>query len=215
MDGRTLKKADKTPLSVPTKSLALAVAAEWEWQSGRSIRPFTMPLMALVSTAVNQMAQGEVRDFHVRKLLEYFPSDVTLCRAEPGPLAERQKLVHGAILAWARAELGPVTPSESIFGAEQPEEVVRAVEKRLRSLDAFELTAAFTAAASCKSLLTGMALVRGAVDVAGAVAAARAEEDLQIEEWGLVEGGHDVDLADLRVRLTAPLVMINLLRRAS
>jgi ATP synthase F1 complex assembly factor 2 len=140
---------------VPSKSLALAIAAEWEWQSGRSIRPFTMPLMALVSTAVNQMVLGELRDLHIRKLLEYFSSDVTLCRAEPGPLAERQKQIHGPILEWARSELGPVTPSESIFGAEQPFEVVRAAKKRLESLDAFELTAVFNSAASSKSLLTG------------------------------------------------------------
>ena len=43
-----------------------------------------------------------MRDLHIRKLLEYFASDVTLCRAEPGPLAERQKDVHGPILEWAR-----------------------------------------------------------------------------------------------------------------
>jgi len=30
-------------------------------------------------------------------------------------------LIHGPIVAWARGELGDVTPSESIFGAPQPE----------------------------------------------------------------------------------------------
>ena len=57
-----------------------------------------------------------------------------------------------------------------------------------------------------------MALIRGVIDVDQAMAAARVEEDLQIEEWGLVEGGHDVDLADIRVRLSSPRVMMNLLR---
>lgn len=75
------------------------------------------------------------------------------------------------------------------------------------------LTAVFNASASCKSLLTGMALIRGVIDVDQAMAAARVEEDMQIEEWGLVEGGHDIDLADIRVRLLGPRVMINLLRR--
>ena len=139
LDGRTLKiPGSREPLCVPTKALALAVAAEWEWQSGRSIRPFTMPLMALVSTAVNQMSLGEVRNLHIRRLLDYLSSDVTLCRAEPGPVAERQKLVHGPILEWARSELGDVQPSESIFGADQAPEVIAASEKRLRSLDAYE-----------------------------------------------------------------------------
>jgi len=44
---------------MPTKSLALAVAAEWEWQSGRSIRPFTMPLMALVATCGAGLSQSD------------------------------------------------------------------------------------------------------------------------------------------------------------
>ena len=38
------------------------------------------------------------------------------------------------------------------------------------------------------------------------------EEDFQIDEWGLVEGGHDIDAADIKVRLTAPRVMMNLLK---
>ena len=117
LDGRRLKTPKRVPLAVPSKSLAMAVAAEWEWQSGRSVRPFTMPLMALVATAVDQMSQPEVRDLHVRKLLEHFHADVVLCRAEPGALAEHQAAAHDPILRWARAELGDVLPSDSIFGA--------------------------------------------------------------------------------------------------
>jgi len=103
-------------------------------------------------------------------------------------------------------------PSTSIFGADLPESVVINAEKRLNGMDAFELTATFNAAASAKSLLIGMALIRGAIDVEGAIRAARAEEDASIEEWGLVEGGHDVDQADITVRLAAPRAMMTMLR---
>lgn len=34
-----------------------------------------------------------------------------------------------------------------------------------------------------------------------AVEASRLEEDAQMEQYGLVEGGHDVDIADLRTRV--------------
>lgn len=34
-----------------------------------------------------------------------------------------------------------------------------------------------------------------------AVAASRLEEDAQVEQYGLVEGGHDLDIADLRTRV--------------
>ena len=46
LDGRTLRSPAKAPLVFPTHALALAVAAEWEWQDATNIRPFTMPLMA-------------------------------------------------------------------------------------------------------------------------------------------------------------------------
>jgi ATP synthase F1 complex assembly factor 2 len=213
LDGRALKTPRRVPLAVPSKSLALAIAAEWHWQSGRSVRPFTMPLMGLVATAIDQMSQPEVRLFHVRKLLEFFPSDVVLCRHEPGPVADRQAKAHARVLSWAKHELGKdLEPSTSIFGADLPESVVNNAEKRLNGMDAFELTATFNAAASAKSLLIGMALIRGAIDVEGAIRAARAEEDASIEEWGLVEGGHDVDQADITVRLAAPRAMMTMLR---
>ena len=57
LDGRTLKTPSRLPLAVPSRALATAVAAEWEWQSGKSVRPFTMPLMALVATALDQMSK--------------------------------------------------------------------------------------------------------------------------------------------------------------
>jgi ATP synthase F1 complex assembly factor 2 len=48
--------------------------------------------------------------------------------------------------------------------------------------------------------------------MAGTLRAARLEEDLQLESWGLVEGGHDLDVADLRARVAAPLLFARLLR---
>lgn len=44
-----------------------------------------------------------------------------------------------------------------------------------------------------------------------AIRAARVEEDFQIEEWGLVEGGHDIDIADAKARVAAPAVFLRLI----
>ena len=128
-------------------------------------------------------------------------------------MADRQAEAHAAVMSWARRELGgDLEVSTSIFGADPPEAVLRNAEKRLNGMDAFELTATFNAAASAKSLLIGMALIRGAISLESAIRAARAEEDASIEEWGLVEGGHDVDQADITVRLAAPRAMMSMLR---
>jgi ATP synthase F1 complex assembly factor 2 len=44
-----------------------------------------------------------------------------------------------------------------------------------------------------------------------AMAAARLEEDVQVEEWGAVEAGHDLDEADIGTRIAAPSVFLRLL----
>lgn len=44
-----------------------------------------------------------------------------------------------------------------------------------------------------------------------AVAAARLEEDQQLQEWGMVEAAHDLDAADVRSRIAAPSVFVRLL----
>ena len=43
-----------------------------------------------------------------------------------------------------------------------------------------------------------------------AVHLSRLEEEVQIEEWGMVEGGHDLDRADQNVRVAAPAVFMRL-----
>ena len=40
---------------------------------------------------------------------------------------------------------------------------------------------------------------------------ARLEEEFQMEQWGLVEGGHDLDRAATKVSLTSPAVFLALL----
>jgi ATP synthase F1 complex assembly factor 2 len=79
-------------------------------------------------------------------------------------------------------------------------------------MDQWQLAAAEQLAASCKSVLLGMAATAQALSIEQVLAVARLEEDHQIERWGLVEGGHDVDIADLRVRVAAPCLFLHLLR---
>lgn len=44
-----------------------------------------------------------------------------------------------------------------------------------------------------------------------ALAVTRLEEQINIDGWGMVEGGHDIDAADLQVRIAAPSVFVQLL----
>jgi ATP synthase F1 complex assembly factor 2 len=175
-----------------------------------------MPLMQLSSTALDHMSDYATFDFHVKKLLEFFDADQAVVAHPSGSeLREIQLKTLKKVHDWARREFGEQLnlSSDSIFAQPQPEEVKLLMEKRLRSLSPWEMTCTFAAAAAAKSLLIGLALNRNIIDPEEALKCARVEEDYQIERHGFVEGGHDIDISDLRVRLTAPHAL-NLILKA-
>lgn len=79
-------------------------------------------------------------------------------------------------------------------------------------LDDWRLAAAEQLVTSSKSVVITAALLGGRLDVREAVAAARLEEEFQLEDWGMVEAGHDLDIADTHTRIAAPAVFARLLQ---
>ena len=53
-------------------------------------------------------------------------------------------------------------------------------------------------------------MLQGPIGVTQALQAARLEENISVEEWGLVEGGHDLDELDICVRVAAPAMFARL-----
>lgn len=211
LDHRILKTPSKKNLQVPSLRLAQAIAAEWDYQDQDAIRPFTMPLMKLTSTAIDKVPKE--REKIIQNLLEFFHTDAACCRDEDNcPLGELQAEVMNPLLDWMEKEFG-YRPSHttSLFVGDQPDEVVKALEKALNSANNWQLAAVDALSASAKSLVVAMAVYRGRLGIEDAIQVIRLEEDFQIEDWGLVEGGHDVDLADLRCRVAAASVFLRLL----
>lgn len=64
----------------------------------------------------------------------------------------------------------------------------------------------------CKSLIIGVALFNEEISIKEAILMSRIEEDFQIEEWGEVEGGHDIEVSNLHMRLTAASIFHKLLK---
>jgi ATP synthase F1 complex assembly factor 2 len=62
-----------------------------------------------------------------------------------------------------------------------------------------------------KSLVIAAALLHGRLTAAEGVKAARLEEDFQLEDWGMVEAGHDLDIADTNTRIGGPTIFVKLL----
>lgn len=210
LDGKRLRTPARNPLVLPTYPLALAVAAEWASQTSR-VRPFTMPLMSLAATAIDEPAP---RDKVISTMISYLHTDGALVREEAGTeLAKKQAEVFAPVVEWAeRLARAPFAPSDSVRGAPQSEEAVAAIRAHLESLDRWHLTAASQLAGAAKSVLLALATLDGAVSTDEALLAARLEEDVQASEWGVVEGGHDIDAAGCAVAVSAPAVFARLAR---
>ncbi|OAE18118.1 hypothetical protein AXG93_4101s1050 [Marchantia polymorpha subsp. ruderalis] len=211
LDHRVLRTPAKKPLKLPNPALALAVAAEWEWQDSSGIRAFTMPLVRLTSITLDQVPTD--REKIIATLLKYCHTDTLCCRADEGSkLADKQVKLWDPLLDWAEKEVGarPVV-SSSIFGTIQPYPVIFALDKTLRSMSDWELAAVDSLAGAAKSLVVALAIARNELSIERAIDIIRVEEEHQIEDWGHVEGGHDIDIADLRVQITAASVFLRLL----
>ena len=209
LDDRRLRTPKRNEYSFATRALAVAIGMEWEAQTDR-VAPYTMPLTGLSATAIDHMGDAETRKLHIETLLKHFTTDVTRVRSCDEAIAARQAETHDPIIKWATKEFGPVDVSDSIFGPPTNEKTVEVLRKRLHAMCPWELTCAFALSAATKSLLIGLKTLRGELTVDQAIAAARVEEEAQIEEWGLVEGGHDLDQLDIRVRVGAPVMLMKL-----
>ncbi|KAL5994736.1 hypothetical protein ACLOJK_024789 [Asimina triloba] len=126
----------------------------------------------------------------------------------------KQKEKMDPFLNWVESEFGhkPVVYS-SFFGGKQEEGLVNAVESVLKNTNDCELAAIDAMAAAAHSLIISIAIFRGRLQIEEAIELIRLEEDLQVDQWGLVEGGHDVDIADLKVQISSATVFLGLSRR--
>ncbi|MED6181209.1 hypothetical protein PIB30_017406 [Stylosanthes scabra] len=217
LDYRTLKTPSKKPLKLPTLALAKAIAAEWEYQQTDGIRPFTMPLMKLACTALERVPL--TRPKIIEHLVRKFNQDLVFCQAPSdndltSHVHDRQVEKLNPLLCWVESEFGfkPVVYS-SFFGGKQEDGLVKAVENLLKRSDDCELAAIDAIAAAAHSLVIAIAVVRDKLQIEEAIELTRLEEDFQVERWGLVEGGHDVDIADLRVQVSSAAVFLGLSRR--
>ncbi|KAI3452512.1 hypothetical protein Pfo_009176 [Paulownia fortunei] len=217
LDYRTLKTPSKRNLKFPTLALAKAIAAEWEYQLTDGIRPFTMPLMKLACTALERVPV--TRPKIIEHLMKKFHQDLVFCRAPRDSdltkdLRERQVEKFSPLIKWVESEFGfkPAVYT-SFFGGKQEEGLVNAIENLLKKRDDCELAAIDAIAAAAHSLIIAIGIFRGRLNIEQAIELVRLEEDLQVDRWGLVEGGHDVDIADLRVQISSPAVFLGLSRK--
>lgn len=115
------------------------------------------------------------------------------------------------MLDWLAREEGVALTPTSGLAVEHPDSARPKADALLHSLDGWTVSALDMLSGSCKSLVLALAVLRGRMGAEEASVAARLAEQHQVEEWGEVEAGHDLDRADLQVRVSAASTFLRLL----
>lgn len=183
LDGRPTRTPAREPLVLPTEALGAAVAAEWNAQ-GETIDPATMPLTRIANVAIDGVARA--RDEVAAEIVKYAGSDLVCYRAEhPERLVAKQSLHWDPVLGFARDALkARFLLAEGVVFVGQPDEALEAVGAVIPRDDVFTLTALNVLTTLTGSALIALAVLRGALDVDAAWAAANVDEDWNAELWG-------------------------------
>ena len=183
LDGRPVKTPAKTPLVVPTRVLAQAIAAEWDAQEG-VIDPLSMPVTRAANAAIDKVAP--MRAEVIEELAGYGGTDLLCYRAtEPEALMALQSEAWDPWLAWSAAALdAPLVTIGGVMHAPQPPESLARLRTCVAAHDDFELAGLHDLVALSGSLVLALAVARGKLDPSEAWRLSRVDEDWQISQWG-------------------------------
>ncbi len=183
LDGRVVRTPGKRALLLPSRTLADAVAAEWQAQDA-NINPGTMPLTRFANTAIDAVsdAQKEVAN----DIAAYAGRDLLCYRAvTPPELTRLQAAAWDPVINWAREALAAhFTVVEGVMPVDQPVLTLKKFSAALEPHDAFKLTAMHVLTTLTGSALLALAHVRGFLNTDDMWSAAHVDEDYQIAHWG-------------------------------
>lgn len=199
LDGRAIKTPAGKPLTVPTRALAEAVAAEWVAQ-GDEIDPNSMALMQLCGTAIDRIP--DVRDGLIDGLLRYVDTDLLCYRAtSPEDLVKRQAEVWQPLLDWAAETFGAQMKVVSgVIPVTQDDSARQGFAAAMVDMDNWQLTALAEMVGISGSIVVGFAMFAGALDGEQAFAVCHVDEDHQIAMWG-----EDAEATERRANVLAEL----------
>jgi len=183
LDGKQIRTPKKSVFAVPGEAVAAAVAAEWQ-QQGEEIQPESMPILRLANTAIDMIAPQ--RDAVVDNLAGFGGTDLLCYRAEaPGELVRRQDSLWSPWLDWAASRHGAVLlTTHGITHVAQSDAALSALHRAVDHHDVMELAALNDLVTIAGSLVLGLAVSGGALEVSAAWTAIRLDYDFQAEKWG-------------------------------
>jgi chaperone required for assembly of F1-ATPase len=201
LDDKPLRTPAKAPLTLPSRALAEAIAAEWHSQ-GPEVMLGELALTRLASTAIDLVAPR--RAGVAAEVARYAGTDLVCYRAShPPELARRQHAAWQPLIDWATLRYdAPLATTTGVVPIAQSAVALRAFAAAAESFGALELAALHLATGACGSLVVALALIEGRLDVDGAFAAAQLDESYEIEQWG-----EDAEQRQRRAELKADMAL--------
>ncbi|MGB0671547.1 MAG: ATP12 family chaperone protein [Rhodospirillales bacterium] len=183
LDGRPLKTPAKSPFQLPSAALAEAIGGEWDSQDG-SIDPTTMPLTALVFTALDRIAPQPTA--LSEELKRYLGTDLVCYRAErPDDLVAAQVQAWDPLLDWLEERMGVrLAVTSGVLAIDQDAATVARLAELFPLSDPFRLSALSAVTAATGSVVIGLALMLRQLDADRAYQAAFVDELFQAGRWG-------------------------------
>ena len=184
LDGRLLRTPAKNPLTLPTRALADTLAEEWARQEG-PIDPTGMPLMTLVSTAIDHLGPNrlqivaETAAFGAHDLICYWAS------GDQPELLRRQREGWQPLLDWVARELGAtLRVVQGVVPADQPPEALEIFEREVERYDDLRLMALTSITRGAGSLVLALAFAHGRLTADEIYQLSQLDETYQAELWG-------------------------------
>lgn len=183
LDGRRARTPGRAPLSLPTRPLADAIAAEWNAQ-GATIEPRSMPLTKIANSAIDGVAPDP--EAVAADLARYGGSDLIVYRAgEPEKLVEMQSTAWDPVVLWAKSRLGArLVLRQGLTFVDQPPESLDRIGAAIRARSPFRLAALHVMTTLTGSVLVPLMHTAGDLDAEAAWHAAHVDEHFQESRWG-------------------------------
>jgi len=209
LDGKVVKTPARNPLVIPNRALAEAIAAEWSAQDTR-IKPDTMPLMQLLSTAIDRVAPD--RERIIAETAGYAATDLVCYRAEgPADLRAREAAEWDPLIDWLRVRFDVVlNVASGVIAVPQSEPALAVLTRVVAGQDDFRLTALSVMTGAVGSLVLGLAVLEGRITPEEAAKAAQLDELYQAERWG-IDPEAEIRRASQRADLLAARRFLDLL----
>lgn len=183
LDGRGVKSPGKRLLTVPSRTMAEAAAAEWAAQD-EVIDPTTMPVTRTANSAHDQTAPQ--REGVIAMLAAYAETDLLCHRADaPETLVARQAQAWDPLLEWvAKTHGAELKVTAGLLPEDQPGESLDALRAAVAGYGNFGLTGLYDLITLSGSIVIGLAVADGRLDAETGWRVSRIDEDWQSEQWG-------------------------------